>query len=778
MILHNVSSNLEWAQEMGQRLVDGKVFVPLTPGTDFQNKKIAFRLNEDHEMVKLKGKIRSNENVTQLSPRKSIRFRAFSIPRRTSPLLSSRSLASPKSVSGTDEFEGWLEKKSRLGYWQKRFFRLLTEEKYSTEWNLAYFDSTSSLHRKGLISSTNIRSVERLDTGSHGRSFIIRMMKSAKNANIILRAPTTEMRERWIRVLRTFALCLSPKDVVDRSPLAFVFTEDMKTQFAKLLTRKSYEKGEWIFRRGDSRNKFYMLESGRVAVYLHSKTTRKDQFYCEKGPVSIFGDFYSCHKTAVPPRRISLKAVENCTMLCALVSQGNEFISKYCLIGDASHFLLQAEVNRRLEKVEEFRCFNPPDVTRLKFGIEFHLVESGQVLHFDGEESFYFYVVFEGEILVTKTDPFTQEDVIVDEARRGDVVGKDTLVLKGIPSRGTAKASMDTMLLAIHTETFERFLSIVNVPISRVLRYRIINLIKRSRIHFFASLGSAAIYKLSKSCTMLAYKKGQVIFKEGDIGDAFYVIARGSVTVSIEKKYIKSLDKDSYFGEIALVLDDARTATCTAEDTCILLQITKKKFREFFSDKPDSLAEIELRIAGKRAQIRSVIYHPLGITAFLEFLKKEYAEESLEFWQEARAFRKWAQKFQLKASKEYLTIQAHASLIRDKYIREGAPREVNIGSKIANAIIKEVDAGAAGPKTFVQAEEEALTLLARDKMRTFRTSKEFKHLLSRINHYSVSEIVRLKGGKQRGGSNPSLFKGSDAKTKHTHHDRKDKHTII
>jgi CRP-like cAMP-binding protein len=59
-----------------------------------------------------------------------------------------------------------------------------------------------------------------------------------------------------------------------------------------------------------------------------------------------------------------------------------------------------------------------------------------------------------------------------------------------------------------------------------------------------------------------------VIIKEGDPGDIFYIIESGSVDVFIEKvgnTPVATLSAGQYFGEMALLSNEPRAASCIAK---------------------------------------------------------------------------------------------------------------------------------------------------------------------------------------------------------------------
>lgn len=79
------------------------------------------------------------------------------------------------------------------------------------------------------------------------------------------------------------------------------------------------------------------------------------------------------------------------------------------------------------------------------------------------------------------------------------------------------------------------------------------------------------------------YPKGAVVFREGDEGDAFYLIQSGAVEVSREtgghKGVLALLERGDFFGEMAIVDDERRSATVTAIADTRLLPITRVSFR-------------------------------------------------------------------------------------------------------------------------------------------------------------------------------------------------------
>ena len=78
--------------------------------------------------------------------------------------------------------------------------------------------------------------------------------------------------------------------------------------------------------------------------------------------------------------------------------------------------------------------------------------------------------------------------------------------------------------------------------------------------------------------------KGEVIIKQGDAGDEFFIILQGECVVSKQEgneppKEVGRLRSGSYFGEMALMQNAPRAATVTAGDNCKLVKLDRPSFQ-------------------------------------------------------------------------------------------------------------------------------------------------------------------------------------------------------
>ena len=105
------------------------------------------------------------------------------------------------------------------------------------------------------------------------------------------------------------------------------------------------------------------------------------------------------------------------------------------------------------------------------------------------------------------------------------------------------------------------------------------------KISLFNGLQESDIDKIAQVVETGTIPVGTEFFKEGDIGDAFYVLNKGEVEVLKNENgtqklltTIKSTDENCFFGEMALIEGLPRNATIIAKTECEILEIEKKNF--------------------------------------------------------------------------------------------------------------------------------------------------------------------------------------------------------
>lgn len=126
------------------------------------------------------------------------------------------------------------------------------------------------------------------------------------------------------------------------------------------------------------------------------------------------------------------------------------------------------------------------------------------------------------------------------------------------------------------------------------------------KAYFFQSLKVSELDELISHLRMIRVQKGYTIIQQGDPGDSFYLIASGRVSVYVKKGFrsVKAaeLRQDQFFGEMALISNEPRSATIVAEDVTELFVLQKHDFDKILMKNPAISQEIRKAFFERKAK--------------------------------------------------------------------------------------------------------------------------------------------------------------------------------
>ena len=108
-----------------------------------------------------------------------------------------------------------------------------------------------------------------------------------------------------------------------------------------------------------------------------------------------------------------------------------------------------------------------------------------------------------------------------------------------------------------------------------------------SSVPAFGGLTIETLGFLLDRATPTEVDKGDYFFRQGDVGDAVYILETGRVAVEKQQganRYLlRILEDGDCFGEIALLSVTKRTASIRAVESCLALRITNRHLRDLYA---------------------------------------------------------------------------------------------------------------------------------------------------------------------------------------------------
>jgi DASS family divalent anion:Na+ symporter len=135
-----------------------------------------------------------------------------------------------------------------------------------------------------------------------------------------------------------------------------------------------------------------------------------------------------------------------------------------------------------------------------------------------------------------------------------------------------------------------------------------------SEVPLFAGLDRVALAKLAAHFERVRFEPGEIVFREGDPGDAFYVVLDGTFTDYVEAsetgvdRRLATRGRGTTFGDIALLSNRPRSTTVRAEGAAEALRLERGRFLGLVAQEPAVALAIAAALSERvwRANVRGV----------------------------------------------------------------------------------------------------------------------------------------------------------------------------
>jgi CRP-like cAMP-binding protein len=124
------------------------------------------------------------------------------------------------------------------------------------------------------------------------------------------------------------------------------------------------------------------------------------------------------------------------------------------------------------------------------------------------------------------------------------------------------------------------------------------------RVDFLAQMQSDDIRALSSAAHTRVFHQGETVVRAGDTTTDLFVVASGECVVRTESgRELARLGEGDFFGEMALLTGEPRSATVAAVTPCTLYAVHAETFRTVIARYPEKLETVSRVVAERQAEI-------------------------------------------------------------------------------------------------------------------------------------------------------------------------------
>jgi len=360
---------------------------------------------------------------------------------------------------------------------------------------------------------------------------------------------------------------------------------------------------------------FINTPEGEVTVQCDHLIARLGCVLPRKFLESVGVDFPNAEPTAVPvvnsryesnvPGLYILGALIGYPLIKQAINQGYEVIEhiRGAEVEPADQPLLEERFDKitagfrsTFSKIADnlplFKDLSSPQMREMVIDSNVHQVDVGRIVFEKDDHTDSFWSVISGSV-----------EIEVDQDRRvtlaqGDFFGEMGLISGRRRTATVRAAEPGTILLETPRKQILKLIASVK-SVRRALDE--VFMLRALQTSIFPEVERSFLEALVKKAKMKNFKKGEALFAEGDVGDALYVIRKGSVKISrrnragvdVAQTYIAA---GNYVGEISLLSerDEPRTATVSAAVACETIIIEKSDFQELLKHFPAARERISL----------------------------------------------------------------------------------------------------------------------------------------------------------------------------------------
>jgi CRP-like cAMP-binding protein/Zn-dependent protease len=266
-------------------------------------------------------------------------------------------------------------------------------------------------------------------------------------------------------------------------------------------------------------------------------------------------------------------------VLRGLITAGRSLARKVRALVERIRFRLQTtwrvEAAQLIDAMPMFEDLPEDVLSDLAGRVRLRTFPAGKPIFRQGDEPDAFYVVRRGTLHVIEENPETGTERLLRVLGRGESFGEVGIVT-GAKRAATVRPVEDAEVFEVDRPTFDHLLSnMIHVPEFAPTLQSVAEL---RELPPFASLEFASLAEVREHGDWVNVTPGDTIIRQGDVGDAFFVIGSGQVEVLKDGELVATQGAGAHFGEIALLADVPRTASVVAKTPVRVFRLDREGF--------------------------------------------------------------------------------------------------------------------------------------------------------------------------------------------------------
>jgi len=261
--------------------------------------------------------------------------------------------------------------------------------------------------------------------------------------------------------------------------------------------------------------------------------------------------------------------------------------------------------------VKLFPQFSEDDCEYLIDNSTILTIPSGTAVCREGEYGDMSFAIMKGVVEIS-INADGHDNLTLALLEEGNIFG-EMAALSGQPRNATVTAKDELTVLEIPSKTLKKLMKKsqgFNDSIESLYSERAVHTYLR-KVPFFAKLSPSVLEQLENKVKLITYKQGDIIFSEGETGNSLYIIRSGFVKVSKKQgdkeKIIAYISHGNYFGEMALLEDEKRSATISAFTKTEVVQVLKDDFNDLLKIDPEIYEMIQDSILERKLSTFEVL---------------------------------------------------------------------------------------------------------------------------------------------------------------------------